>query len=116
MHRIVLFYPDVIGGVRTYVTSLATWFHENNINYLIIGYGIGKGFSTIKKTGALPNETALHFSPYATEHSKYRRLTAEIHEDDILICNSSFELEAIHNQQLRNRTVFILHGDLTHYH
>jgi glycosyltransferase involved in cell wall biosynthesis len=116
MPRIVLFYPDVIGGVRTYVTSLATWFHENNINHLLIGYGIGKGFSTIKKAGAFPNEILLHFSPYATERSKYQQLTAELNEDDILICNDSLELETINNQRLKNRTVFILHGDLTHYH
>lgn len=115
MPRIVFFYPDVIGGVRTYVTNLATWFHENKINHLVIGYGIGKGLSTVKKAGAFPNEIVLHFSPYATTHSKFKQLTAELNEDDILICNDSLELEAINNLQLKNRTVFILHGDLTHY-
>jgi glycosyltransferase involved in cell wall biosynthesis len=116
MHRIVLFYPDVIGGVRTYVTNLATWFHENNINYLIIAYGTGQGFATSKREGALPKELLLHFSPYATRNSKYQDLVSELNEDDILICNDSFELEAINSQKLRNRTVFILHGDLAHYY
>lgn len=116
MPRIVFFYPDVAGGVRTYVTNLATWFHENGIDYLIIAYGQGQGFSTVKKTGELPKAYSLHFSPYATEASKYRDLVAELGEDDILICNDSFELEAISFLQLKNRTVFILHGDLIHYH
>lgn len=116
MHRIVLFYPDVIGGVRTYVTNLATWFHENNINYLVICYGGGQGLSTIKRDGALPKEILLHFSPYATESSKYQDLVWEVKEDDILICNDSLELEAIGSQRLKNKTAFILHGDLTHYY
>lgn len=116
MHRIVLFYPDVLGGVRTYVTNLATWFHENNIKYLVICYGIGQGFSTIKRHGVLPKEILLHFSPYATESSKYRDLVSELNEDDILVCNDSLELEAINSQRLKNKTAFILHGDLTHYY
>jgi len=116
MPRIVFFYPDVIGGVRTYVTNLATWLHENGIDYLVIAYGQGQGFSTVKKTGALPKAYSLHFSPYATEASKYRDLVAELKADDILICNDSFELEAISLLQLKNKTVFILHGDLIHYH
>jgi glycosyltransferase involved in cell wall biosynthesis len=116
MHKIVLFYPDVLGGVRTYVTNLAAWFNENNVNCLLIAYSKGQGFSTVKKPGALPNAITLNFSPYATETSKYRDLVGELNEDDILICNDSFELEAISNQQLKNRTAFILHGDLTHYH
>jgi glycosyltransferase involved in cell wall biosynthesis len=116
MPRIVFFYPDVVGGVRTYVTSLATWFHENGIDYLSIAYGKGQGFSAVKKAGELPKTYSLHFSPYATEASKYRELVAELGEDDILICNDSFELEAISFLQLKNKAVFILHGDLVHYH
>jgi glycosyltransferase involved in cell wall biosynthesis len=116
MPRIVLFYPDVIGGVRSYVTNLSTWFHEHNINYLVICYGIDQGFSTRKKDGVLPKELRLYFSPYATEDSKYQDLVSELNQDDILICNDSFELEAINSQRLKNKTVFILHGDLTHYY
>lgn len=116
MSRIVLFYPDAIGGVRTYVSNLANWFHENKISYLVICYGSGRRFSTTKKTGVLPKEILLHFSPYATEYSKYQDLVSELRDDDILICNDSFELEAISNKRLKNKTAFILHGDLKHYY
>jgi glycosyltransferase involved in cell wall biosynthesis len=117
MSRIVLFYREVLGGVHTYISNLAAWFQEKEINnYVIVGYETGNGLTTVKKHGAGSNSISIRFSPYATIISTYDDLLAEIKDDDVLVCNDSLELEAINHRKLTNKVIYILHGDLVHYY
>lgn len=113
--RLIFFLPDSRGGVETFT---------NNYVNTISGCGIKViKYKTIKALTAKIRRTVkgdieqlqIGFSWYSTERSKYGMLRKLVDENDVLICDDSFELEFINYYGLKNKVVYILHGDLTHY-
>lgn len=106
---------DYLGGVRSFVSNLSSYLAGAGIGHRILLYNYDKSLFTTVADGGLPCSTRIGFSGFGTERAAYRLLGTLIKEDDILICNDSLELEAINFLQLKNKTLFILHGDLEHY-
>ena len=115
LNRLVFICPDVLGGVRTYIANLSVFLTAKNVEHVIILYGRHDGISTSIAAGDLPKSTRLLISRFATPQSSYKELAAQCRADDILICNDSFELDALRFAEHRGRIVFVLHGDLKHY-
>ena len=115
MRRLVFICPDVLGGVRSYVANLSVFLERSGIDHLILFYGSANGLSTLQINGDIPHSKKLRFSRYASSPSKFKTFASYINNDDILICNDSWELEAINHLRLHNQVIFMLHGDLEHY-
>ena len=115
MRRLIFICPDGLGGVRSYVANLSVFLASAGIDHLILFYGSANGLRSLKTKGDIPHSKKLHFSRYASSLSKYKTFASCINDDDILICNDSWELEAINHLRLHNLVIFMLHGDLQHY-
>lgn len=110
MSRYLFFYPDVQGGVKSFVTNYINNMHSATA----IAYGReNKLFHQIEEV----NEKLkiVKFSCYSSRLSQFKFLKKCIEKQDILICNDSLELEVIHHYRLTNKIIYILHGDLNHY-
>lgn len=115
MQKLVFIFPNVEGGVRTYNMNLSKFLKKNVIDHKVVSYCFANSIYDKKKEGD-NNITYLAISKYASTVSKYSTLAAQFSFDDILICSDSFELEAILNFNLPNKIIYLLHGDLHHYH
>jgi glycosyltransferase involved in cell wall biosynthesis len=115
MRRLVFICPDGLGGVRSYVANLSVFLERAGIDHLILFYGSANGLSTLQTKGDIPHSKKLLFSRYASTPSMYKIFASCINDGDILICNDSWELEAINHLRLQNLVIFMLHGDLKHY-
>jgi glycosyltransferase involved in cell wall biosynthesis len=116
MHRLLFICPDVFGGVRSYITNLTAYLGRAGVGHAVLFYGSGNKMTTAKSPGEIPYSTRICFSNFASPRSIYEEFAGLVHADDILICSDSLELEVINYKKLANRTIFILHGDLEHYH
>lgn len=105
--------PNVQGGVRTFVTNLCERLASGGAFYKVIEYCFTEALDNCKTHDRRTSQYLI--SRYATFKAQANYLASEIKNEDILICNDSFELEVIDALQLRNPIVFILHGDLVHY-
>ena len=115
MSRLVFLCPDAPGGVRSYVSNLSLFLTKKSIDHAVILYGYCNRLVTRKSIGDLPHSTRILFSKYGTAGSANKDLAALIGKEDILICNDAPELEAVSYNGLKNRIIFVLHGDLRHY-
>jgi glycosyltransferase involved in cell wall biosynthesis len=113
-NRILFFLPDVQGGVKTYVSNLVKVLRQQGVNCVMVSYLFENSLTHKSKVS---DDRAYHLavSKYASLDSRYRLLSNFIRKDDVLVCNDSFELEAINALRLPNKIVFVLHGDLNHY-
>jgi glycosyltransferase involved in cell wall biosynthesis len=108
------FLPEVTGGVKTYINNLAEFLEKAGIHYKIVSYSFEA--SLFQKKKIKNNQVRLRFSKYSKISSCYSFIRKEISAEDVLICNDSFELGAISYLRLSNKIIYILHGDLAHYH
>lgn len=118
MSRLVFFLPNVTGGVLTYVTNLCSFLETKKSDYKIVTYSnsdflfhksIETEFNGIRLTN-------LVFSNCSTRPSQYKLIKNHIKKDDIVISNNSIELYAYAYYKLKNKIVYIFHGDLEHYY
>lgn len=111
----IFFHPDAKGGVETFTKNYAQVIKGSKIK--IIKYKVTESIFTEVSSSLVNNieELSIGFSKYATPRSKFAFLRRFIGIMDVLICNDSFELEFINYFKLRNKAIYILHGDLNHY-
>ena len=111
----IFFLPHRNGGVDTFIQNYVNTITERKIK--VVKYKIIDGlFSKIRKTNIDSKEKIeIAFSKHSSQMSRFKLLRKLITERDILICNDSFELEFINYFKLKNKIVYMLHGDLNHY-
>lgn len=111
--RIVLLTRNEIGGVLTYVVNFSQYLKNNNVDHLVIlSEETTKFFHSVVLD---TNLTRVKYSKFSTLKSKFAYLKRFILSTDILIVNDTTEMEFINYYQLKNKSIFILHGDLNHY-
>jgi len=112
---LIFFLPLSKGGVDTFTNNYVKRIRDRKIK--IVRYkNSDKLFQYIRETrNDRVEELEVFFSKYASQRSRYTLLKRIIMENDVLICNDSFELECINYFGLKNKVVYLLHGDLTHY-
>lgn len=115
MDRIVFICPDILGGVNSYVRNIAAFLKKKDVDHAVFFYGENDGLTTLSEPGDIDHSTHIRFSKYSTFKSRYKELAAYIRNDDVLICNDVFELMTLSSLGLKNRVIYILHGDLEHY-
>jgi glycosyltransferase involved in cell wall biosynthesis len=116
MSRLVFICPGMLGGVRSYITNLGAFLKKKGLDHLILYYSPRQGLNTEKEADAGGDSVTIHYSRFATKRSVYRALADCFRPEDVLVCSDSLELEMINYLRLPNRVIFLLHGDLEHYH
>ena len=118
MSRLVFFLPNVTGGVLTYVTNLCSFLESKKIDYKIVTYSHSDFFlhKSIETEFNGIRLIKLVFSSFSTRPSQYNLIKNQIEKDDIVISNNSIELYACAYYKLKNKIVYIFHGDLEHYY
>ena len=114
--KLVFFLPDSKGGVETFTNNYVKSIQGMDMR--VVKYKNVEGLSTriqIQRTGHI-EQVFISFSKYATPKSRLKTLLRLVGPNDILVCNDSLELELVNFYGLKNKVVFILHGDLAHYH
>jgi glycosyltransferase involved in cell wall biosynthesis len=108
---LIFFAPNSVGGVRVYLNNLGSHLALRKVNFKIVYYGFTPiSFSNNKF------ETSLVFSKYDHQKANYKKLKNEICSDStIIIANDSMELEMYNYFRLRNKLIFVMHGDNLHY-
>lgn len=111
--RLLLITRNEIGGVLTYVLNFSKYLKSNNIDHLLILYEENTMFldSEFKEDNILK----INFSKYSSQKSKFSIFKKHIFPTDILIVNDTTEIELINYYQIKNKSIYILHGDIIHY-
>jgi glycosyltransferase involved in cell wall biosynthesis len=111
--RIVLLTRNEIGGVLTYVMNFSQYLRNNNVDHLII---LLDETSKYFHSEVLDNSLVhLKYSKFSTLKSKFSLLKKYIFDDDILVVNDTTEMEFINHYKIKNKSIYILHGDINHY-
>lgn len=111
--RIVLITRNETGGVLTYVCNFSKFLEDHKITHKVLLYNDYPIFSN--EVYSVGNFTYLKFSQFDSKNVCYKLLKEQIEDFDFLVCNDTFEIEAIDFLNLDNFRVFILHGDIPHY-
>jgi glycosyltransferase involved in cell wall biosynthesis len=111
--RIVLLTSNEIGGVLTYVLNFSKYLKNNKINCLVIlSEESSRLIDSVHEEG---NIVTLSYSKWSSKRSKFSHLKKYIFDNDILVVNDTTEMEFINHYQLKNKSIYILHGDINHY-
>jgi len=108
--NLVFFAPNSVGGVRTYINNLCCQLVSSDFNVKVVYYG----FSDVKYSNN-SFETVIILSEFDNQRSSFNKLKDLIEFNDTIIASDSMELEMYNYFRLKNRLVFIMHGDNAHY-
>ena len=111
--RLLLITRNEIGGVLTYVLNFSKYLKSNNIDHLVILYEENSMF--LDSEFKVDNILKFNFSKYSSQKSKFSIFKKHIFPTDILIVNDTTEIELINYYQIKNKSIYILHGDIIHY-
>ncbi len=111
--KILLFTRNEIGGALTYVLNFSKYLKTINVEHLVILYESTSLIydSEIKEGDILK----LMMSKYSSKKSLYNKFKKHINFNDVLILNDTEEIEFINYFQIKNKSIYILHGDIKHY-
>ncbi|TRZ44983.1 glycosyltransferase [Robertkochia solimangrovi] len=119
MTKVIYILPDVDAGVTSIVRNLLKFRDKTaGINYkVILTREIERNSNHVDYKLDADEQHVLTYSKYENLYAVFNRLKREIQSpEDIIVANDGLELRMINALGIKNRVVYIIHGDFEYYY